>query len=158
MRAIPVGLFAVVVGCAGSEPPVGRTQNIPTLAAKELRAVELSGGTLAIAGGGRYAVVTDPDNDRLWVVDLSSSSIRGQVVFPNGSQPQRIVEDGSGKLRVALRGSGQIATASPSSLVVSELVDACPEVKGSNEHAAKVTAAAKFFIGPPLIRCADRDC
>jgi mono/diheme cytochrome c family protein len=131
MRALASALVVLVAGCAGYEPPVGRTQVLPTSSSRAaIRAVELSGGTLAIAGGGRYAAVADPDHDRIWIVDLTTSAIRGKVQFADGSQPQRMVEDGNGKLRVALRGSGKIATVSPSSLAISDTIDACPEVRG----------------------------
>src|SRR4051794_30539459 len=70
--------------------------------AAQRRAGELSGGTLAIAGGGHWAVATDPDSDRVWVVDLTSGSLHGKVQLPEGSRPERIVEDGDGRVRVAL--------------------------------------------------------
>ncbi len=102
----------------------------PKVTTRPQRAVELSGGTLAIASGGRFAAVSDPEHDRVWIVDLSTGALHGKVELPEGSRPQRIVEDGSGKLRVALRGSGQVATVSPSQLAVIDVAEACPEVRG----------------------------
>ena len=132
MRLIPVAALVAVVGCdrgpdeamGGALPVHGGNTSV------KHRATELSGGTLVVAGGGRFAVMSDPDNDQLWVVDLSLGKLRGKVALPAGSQPERLVEDGDGRVRVALRGSGQVATVSPTQLAVTATDDACPEVRG----------------------------
>jgi len=129
MRLLLMAVAVVLTGCGDivAGPP---RQPPPKASTAPVRAVELSGGTLAIASGGRFAAVSDPEHDRLWIVDLSSGALHGKVQLPEGSQPQRIVEDGAGKLRVALRGLGQVATVSPSQLSVLDVADACPEVRG----------------------------
>jgi mono/diheme cytochrome c family protein len=136
-RLLVLAAVVCAVGCAEYEPGWGTPRSPQTIppggrnsGAFKRRATELSGGTLAIASGGRFAAVSDSDNDRVWVVDLADNTIRGKIVLPDGSQPERIVEDGSGHLRVALRGTGQVATLSPSGLSVLETQDACAEVRG----------------------------
>ncbi len=129
---LAAALFFAAAGCGepGPEPTADGNQVFFTRAPAELRAVELAGGTLAITGGGRFAVASDPEHDRVWVVDLTTGRLKGKVGFPAGSAPQRLVEDGSGKVRVALRGIGKVATFSPSTLTVGETIDACAEVRG----------------------------
>src|SRR3954469_20400152 len=110
MRIRSLALIAVgLSGCQAWEPSYAPTNNIEFGQNNpgKPRALELSGGTLAIAGGGRYAVVSDPDADRVWVVDLSTGVLKGKVQLSPGSQPERIVEDGDGRVRVALRGTGK---------------------------------------------------
>ncbi len=133
MRTRVLAVAAVCfIGCEQATPPThgGILPPISGSTGYQHRAIELSGGTLVIAGGGRFAVASDPDNDRLWVVDLSNGTLRGKIVLPDGSQPQRLVEDGSGRVRVALRGSGQVATVSASQMSVLGIEEACPEVRG----------------------------
>lgn len=90
----------------------------------------LLGGTVTSAGGGDFAVVSDAERDLIYVINVRSRTIRSKIRLPTGSQPTRGVEDNRGQVRVALRGTGQIATiaVSSGSLVATESV--CPEPRG----------------------------
>src|SRR5438445_11199121 len=97
-----VGLW----GCSEWEPDPGPTTVVFANYPAPPRAIEISGGTLAIAGGGRFAAASDADWDVVWITDISNGTLHGKVSLPAGSHPGRIVEDGDGHLRVALRGTG----------------------------------------------------
>jgi DNA-binding beta-propeller fold protein YncE len=132
MRSLAVAAVCLL-GCEQLAPPTeGGSPAVATSGAtgKKARAIELSGGTVAVAGGGRFAVATDPDRDTVWVVDLTTGQIHGHILLAAGSQPERAIEDGDGRVRVALRGTGQVVTISPSTMAVLETIDVCPEVRG----------------------------
>lgn len=140
---LAAALGVLAAGCYAPDAPPGQTQVFASNPSKKSRPIEIAGGTLAVTNGGRYAVVSDPDADRVWIVDLTSSRVRGKVLLPDGSQPQRLVEDGDGRVRVALRGTGQVATISPSNLSLVGIEDACPEIRGVtwNNTAKELVAA-----------------
>ena len=71
----------------------------------------ISGGTLFITSGD-LAIVSDPDRDRVVIVDTVLRRVRGSVSVPGG-QPGRIAEDASGRVHVVLRGSGEIVSFDP---------------------------------------------
>jgi len=73
----------------------------------------ISGGTLHITASNT-AVVSDPDRDRIVLVDLATRRVQGTVEVPGG-QPGRIAEDASGRIHVILRGSGEVASFDPRS-------------------------------------------
>jgi hypothetical protein len=66
----------------------------------------LSGGTMAASQG--RAVISDPDRDLLYVVDVAKKSASSIVLTP-GDEPGRVVSAGS-RAFVVLRGSGELAT------------------------------------------------
>jgi hypothetical protein len=73
----------------------------------------LSGGTLRLSKSGDHVYVSDPDRNLVSVVDLSSSlTTPATQTFPlNGTdEPGRLVEGPPGKVFVALRRSGEVAT------------------------------------------------
>src|SRR5204862_5316171 len=65
----------------------------------------LSGGTLIVVGDGRTAVASDPDRDKVWVVDLPSKTVKS-LDLQKGDQPGRLLVDSAGRAHVALRASG----------------------------------------------------
>jgi mono/diheme cytochrome c family protein len=66
----------------------------------------LSGGTMAAADG--HAVLSDPDRDLIYVVDVTTKSVNTLTLTP-GDEPGRVVIAGT-RAFVALRGSGTLAT------------------------------------------------
>ncbi|MDW8245870.1 MAG: cytochrome-c peroxidase [Sandaracinaceae bacterium] len=74
----------------------------------------ISGGTLFV---NEYdiAVVSDPDRDRVVVVDLARRRVQGQISVPQG-EPGRIAEDGNGRFHVLLRGTGELLSFDPERL------------------------------------------
>src|SRR5262245_7295789 len=53
----------------------------------------ISGGTLLVLKDGHTAVAADPEQDRVWIVDLSSHTVVGNAAFKPGDEPGRVVED-----------------------------------------------------------------
>ena len=70
----------------------------------------ISGGTLLVAADGLTAVAADPDRDRVVFVDVQSGELLSVLALETGDEPGRLVEDDAGRIHVALRGSGQLAT------------------------------------------------
>lgn len=108
-----------------------------------IRPSELTGGTMLVTAGGRLALVSDPDRELVWVVDLDLRRIRSRIGFPAGSGPSRLVEDGRGQVHVSLRRSGQLATLSPTTGAVLATQTVCPEPRGVtfDEASASVVVA-----------------
>ena len=73
----------------------------------------LSGGTLLIMRDGRTAVASDPDRDRLWVVDVLGEQVTAEVALSPGDEPGRLTEDGAGRVHVALRRGGALVSFTP---------------------------------------------
>jgi hypothetical protein len=73
----------------------------------------VSGGTLRVLADGQTAVAADPDRDRAYVVDLSARAVIATVMFQAGDEPGRVIEDAAGRVHVALRHGGAIASFDP---------------------------------------------
>jgi hypothetical protein len=78
-----------------------------------MHARPVSGGTLRVLANGRIAVAADADRDLVYVVDLVSGQVNSVVALTFGDEPGRVVEDANGRVHVALRGGGAIATIDP---------------------------------------------
>jgi len=98
-----IGLGAVLAaGCTidtGYEPPPPPPWGTP-----------FTGGTMTVTRDGKRAVVADPDRDRVVIVDLTTEQIADTIELAAGSQPARVIDDGAGRIHVALRGSGELLT------------------------------------------------
>ena len=95
-------LLVTAIGCTpGDDPP---ETPLPTWG------VPISGGNLHVTRDGA-AVIADPDRDRLLMVDLATQGILGELALPN-DEPGRLLEDGAGRVHVALRRGGAILTLS----------------------------------------------
>jgi mono/diheme cytochrome c family protein len=72
----------------------------------------ISGGTLLVTHDGAYAVAADPDRDRVSIVELagSRSSLHANIALEPGDEPGRLTEDDSGRVHVALRRAGMVAS------------------------------------------------
>jgi hypothetical protein len=120
-------LAVVVIGCG--EPPGGDDvvggddEGSGTLG-------PISGGTLLVTGDGRYAVVADPDRDRVLTVDLDSEAIVARIALTAGDEPGRLVEDGAGRIHVALRSGGALVTLDPLTGAITARRAACTEPRG----------------------------
>ncbi|NUP11061.1 MAG: cytochrome-c peroxidase [Polyangiaceae bacterium] len=67
-----------------------------------VRPPPLSGGTLLVTRDGRTAVVSDPERDRVVVVDIATGTPH-HVELHEADEPGRAVEGADGKVYVALR-------------------------------------------------------
>jgi cytochrome c553 len=100
-----------------SPDPTWPSSSLTTLPTA-LQPPPISGGTLAVLHDGHTVVASDPDHDTLWFVDLASRRIVGNAAFQAGDEPGRIVEDADGRVHVALRRGGALATVFPSGGVI----------------------------------------
>ena len=80
-------------------------------AAKQvLQAAPISGGTLLISSDGATAVASDPERDRVSIVDLTTTWLLANVALQAGDEPGRMVQDASGNVHVVLRRAGAVAS------------------------------------------------
>jgi hypothetical protein len=75
-----------------------------------LKVPPISGGTLAITPDDRYAVASDPDRDRVSVVDLVGQRLVATIPLNAGDEPGRIAIDAAGRAHVALRRGGAVVS------------------------------------------------
>lgn len=116
-RAPLVLSIAVIAGCSGGQtpPPFG---------------APITGGTLLVTRAGQ-AVVSDPDRDRIATVDLATGAVLAEIPLTPGDEPGRVIEDGAGRLHVALRHGGSILTlADAASGDITARRYACAEPRG----------------------------
>jgi hypothetical protein len=107
----PVPDFGTAVTCSTPPPPI-------------------SGGTLIVTRDGSKAVAADPDRDAIYVVDLASKALLFTIALQPGDEPGRLAEDGAGRVHVALRGSGVLATIDPVAGTVTQRRAVCPAPRG----------------------------
>lgn len=89
----------------------------------------ISGGTLRVADG--WAIASDPDRDRIVVIDYAASQrVHDTVALARGSEPGRVIVDGSGRAHAVLRGSDQIYSFDPESPRNGRLRDVCSMPRG----------------------------
>ncbi|HEX6766673.1 MAG TPA: hypothetical protein VF103_14365, partial [Polyangiaceae bacterium] len=116
-------------GFAGSfEPP--RTDDTRPVVTAEHTPPPISGGTLLALAGGGVAVASDPDRDRIVVVDTTSMEKTAEIALEAGAEPGRLVEDADGFVHVALRGTGEIVTLDPDSGEIVERRAVCRAPRG----------------------------
>src|SRR5690348_6482592 len=116
-------LFALVlVGCSQQNP----SPNPPPS-----WGVPISGGTMLVTKDGTHAIVADPDRDRILSVDLGTQQTVQVLPLKPGDEPGRVIEDGAGRLHVALRHGGAVLTlADAQSLSIIARDSVCPEPRG----------------------------
>lgn len=119
------GVAAFVPACTGTELPP-EIDNPIQVSAKPPAAI--SGGTLTITSRD-IAVAADPDRDLVWLVDLNTSAV-SQVALKDGDEPGRVVEDGNGRVHVALRRGGAVATIDLTSGQVVDRTAVCAAPRG----------------------------
>ncbi|MEO6600360.1 MAG: hypothetical protein ABIQ16_10840, partial [Polyangiaceae bacterium] len=69
----------------------------------------LSGGTLLALADGVTVAISDPERDRLYLVDVGTGVLRS-VAFNAGDEPGRLIEGAAGSVHVVLRRGGAIAS------------------------------------------------
>lgn len=90
----------------------------------------ISGGTLLVTADNTIAVAADPDRDRVLIADLASKSVSGEIAFKIGDEPGRVVEGAPGRVHVALRRVGAIATIDLGQKKLVKRTDVCPAPRG----------------------------
>ncbi|HUS27514.1 MAG TPA: c-type cytochrome [Kofleriaceae bacterium] len=123
MKRLAVVLLASCTGSVGE---------LPSPTPPPTWGVPISGGNLLVTRDGSRAVIADPDRDRVMLVQLANGTTT-ELPLPARSEPGRLVEDGAGRVHIALRGSGQLLTLTDSG---SEQRAVCPEPRGVAYDAA----------------------
>ena len=90
----------------------------------------LSGGTLLALADGSTVAVSDPERDRVYLVDAQAFVVRATVVLDAGDEPGRLVEDAHGRVHVVLRAGGAVATLDPKLGTLTERRAACSAPRG----------------------------
>jgi hypothetical protein len=85
---------------------------------------------MLVTRDGRHAVIADPDRDRVLAVDIASGGVVADVALSDGDEPGRVVEDGAGRVHVALRRGGDVITLAPNGWAVVARRVACAEPRG----------------------------
>lgn len=111
-------------------PQLGTTFSQPTAPPA------LSGGTLLMLSDLNTIVAADPDRDMIYVVDLPSRTLTHTIGLRSGDEPGRLVEDGAGRVHVALRGGGALATCDPATGQVIARRPVCAAPRGVAYEAA----------------------
>src|SRR5258706_12146463 len=93
--------------------------------------VPITGGTMIVTRDGKRAVVADPDRDQVVSVDLVAGRVTSTLPLDPGDQPGRIVEDGAGRIHIALRGGNALLTLTDAvNGIVAARRPACSEPRG----------------------------
>jgi mono/diheme cytochrome c family protein len=111
-------------------PPEVPDTGLPTTTPKVMRAPPISGGTLVVLSDGRTAVASDSDRDLVYVVDLVAAKLTAAIALQPGDEPGRLVEDGAGRVHVALRRGGAIVTLDPAHGTILGRRALCPAPRG----------------------------
>ncbi len=96
----------------------------------------ISGGTLRILTGGQTAVAADPDRDNVYIVDLTTKSVRATISLNPGDEPGRVVADAKGRAHVALRHGGALVSIDTVAGVLLQRRDVCAAPRGLAYDAA----------------------
>jgi len=124
----------IAAGCSDASQTIYPNDNIAVAA---VAPPAISGGTLAVSSDGRTAVAADPDRDTIWIVDLQSRTLKGQVALEDGDEPGRVAIDAAGRAHVALRSGGAVATVDIASSKLVERRAVCATPRGIAYDAAK---------------------
>lgn len=90
----------------------------------------ISGGTLLVTADGSRAIAADPDRDLVYGVTLSTGEVAYTVALNSGDEPGRLVEDGAGRVHVALRTGGAIVTIDEATGAILARRPVCPAPRG----------------------------
>jgi len=110
--------------------PVGPARDYGPFVTAERQPPPISGGTLAISNDGLRAYAADSDRDRVFIVDLESETLLHEVALNTDDEPGRIIEDGVGRVHVALRHGGAVVTIDPKTGTISERRAVCSMPRG----------------------------
>ncbi len=120
-RLLPVLLLA-----ACSDPPTIEPSQTPPPS----WGVPVTGGTMTVTTDGRFAIAADPDRDRVLSVELATGAIVADVALQANDEPGRVIEDGAGRVHIALRRGGAIVTMNPATGEITDRTQICAEPRG----------------------------
>lgn len=117
-----LGLSTGLAACADHSTPPGDNP--------ETWGVPITGGNLYVARDQAHIVVADPDRDQLYVVDVHAGTAQAVPLALN-DEPGRIIEDGAGRIHVALRrGNAVVTLASAASTEIVSRRPVCGDPRG----------------------------
>jgi mono/diheme cytochrome c family protein len=120
-------LALVLVGCTG-QPDLQSTA--PSQDPPPTWGLPISGGNLLVTRDGTHAIVADPDRDRIYSIAIADSDkLVADVALDPGDEPGRLVEDGAGRIHVALRRGGALLTLDANGAIISRRA-VCREPRG----------------------------
>jgi hypothetical protein len=111
-----VGCLGLLMGACTASPPAGNPDPggaPPPPPAETVTPPPISGGTLLVTRDQQRAVVSDPDRDRVYVVDLVGKKRSAVISLELGAEPGRLIEDSDGHVHLALRRAGAVLTIDP---------------------------------------------
>jgi DNA-binding beta-propeller fold protein YncE len=88
----------------------------------------ISGGTLVALD--TMVIASDPDRDRIVVLDRIANDVLGVAELPPGAEPTRIALDAAGRAHVVLRGTGEIYSFAAEFPTSGERRAVCPMPRG----------------------------
>lgn len=139
-----VALGAALGGCNSFDDAPGPNSNQPRLVipvderparASAIAPRPVTGGTLSVTANGSYAIASDPERDLVSIVDLATLSVR-TITLEAGDEPARVIEDGTQRIHVALRGGGAIVSIDPATASVVDRRAVCRAPRGIAYEAA----------------------
>ncbi len=91
----------------------------------------ITGGTMIVAAQGTTAVASDPERDSVVFVNIGvNAHVVAVVPLEHGDEPGRLVEDDAGRIHVALRAAGVVATLDPVEHRVTDRRAVCAAPRG----------------------------
>jgi cytochrome c553 len=126
----PIATFSDDASPAASSPGTGSQPTFGPTTTARVAPPPISGGTMLVTADNARVVMSDPDRDLIYVMDLRSRAVTHTVALSAGDEPGRLVEDGTGNVHVALRGGGALVTINPATGSVLARREACPAPRG----------------------------
>ncbi len=117
-------------GAGGARGPSGPPPNFGSAVSALRPPAAISGGTLRVLSDGITAIASDPDRDRVFVVNLKTRVLIADVALQPGDEPGRIAEDATGAVHVALRRGGALITLHPGSWAIAGRRPVCGAPRG----------------------------
>jgi hypothetical protein len=137
-------------GCTGATLP---QPNFGSMCTSGTAPPPISGGTLLVTQSGTLVVLSDPDRDAIYVVDVSQGKVLFTIPLQAGDEPGRLAEDAQGLVHVALRAAGALVTINPTTGALVQRRTVCPAPRGvtfdPTRNLVWVACATGELVGMP---------
>lgn len=112
-------------------PPPGAISRVLGDPVSSDRTAPLTGGTLLILSDGHTAVASDPDRDRVWIVDTQTPGAPvGVIALSPHDEPGRLTEDNVGHVHVATRRGAEVISIDPMTRTILQRRRVCSAPRG----------------------------
>jgi mono/diheme cytochrome c family protein len=128
-------------GSAIGKKPPARLTDLLTAASPP---PPISGGTIAVSSDGMKVVAADPDRDNIYVIDPETAVFQ-TISVDKGSEPGRVVLDGSSRAHVVLRNKSAIVSIDLKTAKIVQQTTVCSQPRGiafDRDNAALLVACA----------------